>query len=218
MVLPLDFGGLTANKSHKTAFVEIWLDDVYCLRELINTKVGCVVDIGANIGLFSVLACRLFPEAVVYAYDPVEQLEHWRALTKRHPNLTFLNLPVSNKNEKVLLNKCNDDVLGVVVPNSEGVSCIPFNDIEPINRGDIVDFLKIDCEGFEWRILLDPSFPWRQIRTLAIEYHLWALDADYEGLIRVLFEKNFVITYEENSGEYGILVAKSALLANEGVR
>jgi Methyltransferase FkbM domain len=44
---------------------------------------------------------------------------------------------------------------------------------EAVTRLGQVDLLKLDCEGAEWAILSDPA-PWRSVRSLVMEYHLWA--------------------------------------------
>jgi hypothetical protein len=42
-----------------------------------------------------------------------------------------------------------------------------------VARLGAVDVVKLDCEGAEWDIFTDPK-PWTRIRSLVMEYHLWA--------------------------------------------
>ena len=44
---------------------------------------------------------------------------------------------------------------------------------EAITRLGFVDVLKLDCEGAEWDIFCD-RIPWTRVRSLVMEYHLWA--------------------------------------------
>ena len=67
---------------------------------------------------------------------------------------------------------------------------LPFADA--VGRLGFVDVLKLDCEGAEWDIFSDPS-PWTQVRSLVMEYHLWAKRGSNErGLGRQLHELGFV--------------------------
>src|SRR6516164_5480528 len=49
--------------------INILLDDEYGLGKL-RSPVNTVVDIGANIGLFSLWARHQFPNAIIHAYEP----------------------------------------------------------------------------------------------------------------------------------------------------
>src|SRR6187397_1549449 len=47
--------------------IEVWLDDDYGLGK-ITSSVRSVLDIGANVGLFSLWAWQYFPEARIHSY------------------------------------------------------------------------------------------------------------------------------------------------------
>src|SRR5262245_45123028 len=49
--------------------INIFLDDEYGLRSL-QFPIRTIVDIGANIGLFSLWARHNFPNATIHAYEP----------------------------------------------------------------------------------------------------------------------------------------------------
>src|SRR4051812_25069396 len=60
----------------RIAFKDIFLDDVYGLYRL-ESSVKTVLDIGAHVGLFSLCARNLFPDATIHAYEPNPDLaEH----------------------------------------------------------------------------------------------------------------------------------------------
>jgi FkbM family methyltransferase len=54
----------------KKLFDEIVTHDVYGLKRL-DYAPDCILDIGANIGLFSLYARELFPTAKIYAIEPI---------------------------------------------------------------------------------------------------------------------------------------------------
>lgn len=143
---------------------------------------GVVVDIGANIGIFSLLAAAR-QGSRVFAFEP-------------HPeNIRFLRRNVS-ANRKVNVNVCESAVSGLsglqrlfVNPNAAGHSLyatsaadggpddirVPTRTLPEIidtYRLDRVHFLKMDCEGSEGAILLStPSDYLKKIDRLAIEFH-----------------------------------------------
>src|SRR5216683_2059284 len=57
-------------------FTGIFLDDCYGLQSIkLNNSVPKILDVGANIGLFSLAARLAFPQAVIHAYEPNFQLK-----------------------------------------------------------------------------------------------------------------------------------------------
>lgn len=57
-------------------FINLLLDDEYGLKSIKNHP-KTIVDIGANIGLFSQMAGELFPEAKIHAYEPNPRLQKY---------------------------------------------------------------------------------------------------------------------------------------------
>ena len=51
-------------------FRDIILDDEYWLHSLPACEINNILDVGANIGLFSVAAKIYFPQACIHAYEP----------------------------------------------------------------------------------------------------------------------------------------------------
>jgi hypothetical protein len=51
-------------------FRDIILDDEYWLHSLPACEINNILDVGANIGLFSVAARICFPQACIHAYEP----------------------------------------------------------------------------------------------------------------------------------------------------
>jgi hypothetical protein len=51
-------------------FRDIILDDEYWLHSLPASQINSILDVGANIGLFSVAAKIYFPQACIHAYEP----------------------------------------------------------------------------------------------------------------------------------------------------
>ena len=165
-------------------FKEIILDDCY-LRGLpeFESENITILDIGANIGLFSLFMISRFPAANIYAYEPMP------------PNFEYLteNVERNSATGITLENKAVDKVIGKQTLHyhlkrpyptaaslvlSEGatksieVECVTLADIIE-NRGlEKLDLLKLDCEGSEFGIIYDtPAFYFDRIMKIALEYH-----------------------------------------------
>lgn len=171
-------GGLTATfqlaEGHTDAIAvqEVWKTDDY---RLLTTEVRgkVVVDVGANVGAFSVLAAKL-GAAKVFAFEP--HPDNARAL---HANVTDNRvLP------QVVVYQAAVGVAGaslVLAGSGGGVHLVPEGDgpltigmtMEEVlaEAGGAVDLLKIDCEGGEYAIF-DGDTSWLQhVAAIAMEYH-----------------------------------------------
>ena len=60
---------------YKSMFTEIFLDDDYQMEELRSKRINTIIDIGANIGLFSIAAKLFFPHAAIHSYEPNPEFE-----------------------------------------------------------------------------------------------------------------------------------------------
>jgi FkbM family methyltransferase len=114
------------------------------------------VDIGANIGSYSILAASM--GAKVIAIEPIpstyETLKKNVSLNNFDNSVDIFNIAISDKKEK--LNFSNDlDALNHVLPQNEDYSNsinITACRLDEILNGRIPKFIKIDVEGFETKV------------------------------------------------------------------
>lgn len=135
---------------------------------------GVVVDLGANVGIFSLYAAtRLVPNGKVLAVeanpDCFSMLEKTTAMCA---NVTLWQGAVGNHTELWL----SADSLGASVFKSK--ESIARVDVRPISHESIltfaprIDLLKANMEGAEYPLLLDtPSSLWNGVQRLAIKWH-----------------------------------------------
>jgi FkbM family methyltransferase len=129
-----------------------------CFVELVRPD-SCVVDIGANCGYFSLLACSL--GATVYAFEPLQRnlrlLSASRALN-RYANLHIIAAAASDTPSTLVIGASYTN--GIVGPAPESpeaalsadyVAAVRVDDCLPPDMP--VDLIKIDVEGHEFRAL-----------------------------------------------------------------
>jgi FkbM family methyltransferase len=156
----VDYGNSSFKKNS-----EIWekksLNYFYNLIDK-NNKVN-IVDIGANVGLYSLYA-KFLPNSQFYSYEPYKftyDLLNDNIELNNITNVQTYNIGLSDKKGKTILNVClSQDGL-----NTMGANPLRFNDIHQVeveintldnifyNNNIKVDFIKIDTEGWEYNIL-----------------------------------------------------------------
>lgn len=150
--------------------MHLYLDDPYGLR-LLPKVVKSVIDIGGNIGWFSILARHYFPEAVIHCYEPNPDLHELIRANTSPLGITLFPEGVMGTSGRASMKAEGDSLEGSVAISDSGQ--IPITSIaEAIARiGGSVDLLKMDCEGGEWSIL-EHRASLAKVKYLALEYHL----------------------------------------------
>ena len=164
-----------------------------------------VIDIGANIGYFTMLAARLVgPKGSVLAVEPnprnVRLLEASRrengfehvgimqVAAGREPGLLVLNTSYSNGTTAP-----PPDTINAVLA-AETVPCVKIDTLLP--AGGQIDFIKIDVEGAEYNALLGCQETIRRSRPIIVSEFSPGLMSgisgiDGEGYLRWLMEQGY---------------------------
>jgi hypothetical protein len=132
---------------------EIWIRDVYLSLFQLPDRLGCVVDLGANRGIFSLQAAAICERVIA-----VEPLDTYAAPLAR-------NLDLNGFENLVMVNAMVGGE-GLLAPDA-----MPRMELDAIMHmaGSIpIDLVKIDIEGSEFGLDLRPL---RHARRLAMEIH-----------------------------------------------
>jgi FkbM family methyltransferase len=156
-----------ASTSDMTLIYEILLKSKYkseyYLPEKLNPKV--IFDIGGNIGITSVYLAKLFPNSLIYTFEPMpENFEILQKNISQYKNIIAFNFGLGSNNGsfKVYLSSDPENYGGIsFYPDPHGnqedsyLSCEVKNINEIINDLEIetIDLIKIDTEGAEYDIL-----------------------------------------------------------------
>ncbi|MDE3184121.1 MAG: FkbM family methyltransferase [Bacteroidota bacterium] len=191
-------------------FREICINDGYHLKELKKHLQGVttILDIGANQGLFTIAARQQFPKAKIFCYEPNKQLKNVLDHNSMQLNANAWYEAVTKKDCKVELAFGETDLQNTTKVSLNGeIAGTAFKKV--IERaGGNIDLLKLDCEGAEWELLEDED-SWKKIRSLTMEYHLWAREgSSFDDIKRILEKLNFkILIHNPLSASFGIVTA-----------
>lgn len=169
--------------SNLYTLLEIWYERVYGdLSELSTKKGPVVIDIGANIGAFSMFALKKLTQPQIFAYEPeknnFELLRTTIALNGSGGRVFPFKQAVYGHEGKMNLSIAgessgkNSIELDQHSGKSEEVECTTLSLIFKENSIYFCDLLKIDCEGSEYELLLNtPKDVFKKIGTIILEWH-----------------------------------------------
>lgn len=139
-----------------------------------NTDI--VLDVGANIGAFSLKICGRVKH--VYAIEPiiVDSLKN-NIILNNVKNITVFDYALGNGLQKIEW-----------LENSKDMECISLSELI-IKCGGKIDILKCDCEGGEWCIIEDDL---KKIRRVEMELHLFN-NENKNDFLKILYHAGFKI-------------------------
>lgn len=163
--------------------LEVFADREYRdLEALRGVPSPTLIDIGANIGTFTVWALRMLPTARIFSYEP-ERVNH---------ELLIQNIRLNTLEKRALAYKAavggtsgerslsiagessgkNSVSFQIGSGVSEMVPCTTLDAIFQDNHIVHCDCLKIDCEGAEYELLYNASAgTLKAIDMIIVEYH-----------------------------------------------
>lgn len=178
-----DIVGVDFYTSKSLALSELDFNQDLCgARDLVPAP-KVVLDLGANVGIFSVLMAKTYG-AKVFAVEAASHNAENLALTAMKNGVSDLVVPVlacvaARRGPLVLyqhpLNSgsCSRDN-GPPYPSVE-VEGLPLDEIWEALRLEQVDFMKVDIEGSEYEIF-ETFTQWDRVKKIGIEIHAYASD------------------------------------------
>ena len=168
---------------------EIVNKNEYILSNFKNKKNKIFIDIGANIGIASLIMAKLNPDSIIYSFEPFKPVYDLFVKNIEHNNIKNIipfNLAISNKTQDNIELICSPYCSGngtiyannlftnvhLGEPNKSIISTIEFDEfIDKYNINEIY-LLKIDCEGAEYDIIYDSKkIKENLIKNIVGEFH-----------------------------------------------
>jgi FkbM family methyltransferase len=202
-------------------FQETWLRQIYSPPGYEVGRGEIVIDIGANIGVFTLYAATRARDVQVYAYEPFPENVKWLRHNVTSSGLT--NVRVQQKaigaetGVRYLQVNADDWIMHSLFGGGETarglpVDCLSFDDV--MNGEGIAqcDLLKLDCEGSEYEILqrCAPE-TLKRVRRIVGEYHEGPfITGTGAELCRFLEARSFRIDrFEHHDAGCGVLCARN---------
>ena len=200
---------------------EVFLDNSYKLSEEDVKNNSVLIDVGANIGTFSILAAKK-GKCKVYAFEP--HPENFKMLKENivlnKDNLRGEIIPsdnaVSKDNSyiKFFVDPVNFAGSSIVKPIGKAikVKAISLNEVFVKNKISHCTLLKLDVEGAEYPILYNaPKNILSRIKKIVLEYHdvFYLPEYNHEDLIlflkkngfRTVHKKPYIFAYRDDVRE-----------------
>lgn len=190
--------------------LKVYNNDFVCVAEN-----DIVFDIGFNYGFFTLNALQYKPKKVI-GFEPNPKL------VKLFNQLDIGNVElhqaaVSNSIGKTIFyenhfsakSSIHNDVNADTTSNSYEVNICSFN--EMVDQYDVIDYLKVDCEGAEYEIFesIPKEFLTNRIRKIALEFHHNINDIKVVKLIDKIKQCGFETKIDYKDGDNtGMLYAR----------
>ena len=198
-------------KDYERDFVRVEKDDI-------------VVDIGANLGVFTAYAQTSSPKHV-YCVEPMpDTFKYLKNNLEVFNNTTLINKAISIDGKDTIFIDCSNNLINAskdvadkfgkyMAINGEKsnwreitIPTITINDFIKQHNISKIDFLKVDCEGGEWDLFknIDKDYLRNNITKIALEYHSEEIK---KYLINVLTENGFKIEWVNGRNTDGMILA-----------
>jgi FkbM family methyltransferase len=190
---------------------EVFVDQVYqkCL-EYLTTEASVVIDIGANIGAFSVLTAARNHALTVYCYEPFA--ENFRLL-QENIHLNGLDGRIKAFQCAVGAERQTRTVFLTVAGGASSMyekhgqkvdlEVVALKDILADNHLERCDLLKVDCEGSEYEVLYStPDDVFARIDAIGMEFHEQFGTGKGEELHAFLESRGFRVDLEKGPPGY----------------
>ena len=195
---------LIRNKSDSIAFFENYFLKVNNPNKKFEIKKNdIVIDIGAHIGYFTIYAANSANEGTVYSIEPYKESFEILKKNLKLNNLTNVksfHIAISKVTEQITLYIDKKNQIGNSIfktdetIESEKVESFSLKDFVKSNKIEKIDFLKIDCEGAEFKILLNfDKELMKKINKISAEVHENSNTYSLDKLVDFLKKNNFKV-------------------------
>jgi FkbM family methyltransferase len=198
---------------------DVYLERVYDSGFHIDSQ-GTILDLGANIGMFTLLAARdLVPGGRVIAIEPnpaAAAVLRRNVLDNGLSNVEIVEAAAGVCDGQTQLHLASHSLGASVFANGPKVETITVPTVNlrrVVEKLGEIELLKLDIEGSEWPIVFESGVEmWRRIKKIAMEFHLDSSQGKTkEDLVRYLKDRGYInIRVQHPPGPYGYLWAQLA--------
>jgi FkbM family methyltransferase len=148
------------------------------LTDMIKDSVDCIasflpddytfIDVGSNTGLLTKMILDIKPNyKSIHMFEPIpEYYDECVSKFDKYDNITINNIGIGDKKESLKI-KIDNDNLGYNKIEEDGsfdINLITFTEYAELNKINDVDFIKIDTEGYDIKVM-QGMYEWLSKRT-----------------------------------------------------
>ena len=144
---------------------EIFFENIYKFDNLEFKNDAVILDLGSNLGFFSLAIKELYPDLKILAFEPEEEnFKNLQQNLKNYKDVELFKMAVGDKNEKkeifiscnILCHSINDkdkdfDLIRVGVKEKSIVTIVRLDDYLKNRK---IDLIKMDIEGYEYKAIM----------------------------------------------------------------
>lgn len=174
-----------------------------------SEQIETIIDVGANVGGFSLFFSQNFPEAEVYAFEPDPEIyeECLRKNLDGNKNIKLFNFGLSNVDEETLLYRGVKSSLQNSMHKTdaqflENPIQIIVKKLSKLLTSSKIDILKIDTEGNEVQVLEDLISNNIKLNVIYVEHHF------EEDRIKIekLLEKTHTLHFSRGDSRQSVVI------------
>jgi FkbM family methyltransferase len=186
-------------------FFACFVRNDYGLRKQLP-PIRTILDIGANVGFFSMAARERYRDATIHAYEPNPRVIEYLRANAAPLGIVLHAQAVGNHAGFVqMIDEGASNQARTSAAQNGGIPLVTLD--TAIDRlGGSVDLLKLDCEGAEWD-LFELEDAWRRIRNVRMEYHLFRGET-VEQVERALQKLGFDAIHWQHDIGFGMVWAR----------
>lgn len=142
-------GTIIENEIFWNGLTEKWEKESIKLWIKLSERSRCILDIGANNGVYALVAKSISPDSLVYAFEPHPLFYKGlkRNVELNHFSIRALNYAVSSVDEEISIQDYTGNFKSIEV------QAITLKRFIESNNISLVDLIKIDVETFEPEVL-----------------------------------------------------------------
>lgn len=203
-------------------FRECFFDEIYTKKfpaQALHFQAPTVIDVGANVGYFSLFMFHLYPKAKVYSFEPMPF--NYKVLKDYHDSYSAFHWEtfpqaISNNNQPITLHASSLDSYTTMAsifeqPTSNKtiqIECSTIPQLLDSHNLKAIDILKLDCEGAEYSILYSlPEEILKNTKVLMIETHKGTQPAENTMAMKSYLEKHGFSLHCLDAGKEGYIWA-----------
>lgn len=187
--------------TYLTLINEIFIDEIYKFNT--NTSKPIIFDCGANIGLATIYFKSIYPDSIIYAYEPdpaIFETLKFNITSCNFDNVNIINKAISNS-EGYCDFVSEGSLSGMISADSKAnLISVKTERLKNILRDfSKIDFLKIDIEGHENIVIDDIISELPKVQNLFLEYHSFVnKPQDLGHILQILTDSGFRYYFKES--------------------